>query len=384
MSDKRTSGGAELFRAISGGALLAFLGDWGDGGVLVYGKESGWAFHPHGSRAWDVFHQMAYRNHRAEPVTAADLEREGVPPPRVEEHKDARSVAWADNFKSEVPFSDVAPSVLKRLLAAPAGPHALFLVLREDEYESALGDGYALELHAAFWDEAAARSYLAAMERQGALERRKYQQHWYRFALKAIVVWADREARRVAADLRIEEYEWYGLDAILPKLALRWEWERGFARDLPWAEVPERVGARLRAAGSWPQAVYLAVQSREARTDRHAHLLKEAFWDEDEALAYERQATDEYVRRGREEGYKDLDTLYQELMVELKAMAIREAAGGGGLEAEIVIDEHQRFTFRDVLTLLERRPAGPAAGPPPAPEVGRSPRVPRKRSRGKR
>lgn len=207
----------EIFKTLWGESLLIFIGHWGDRGVLRWHGEDGWTYFASGSLEWDSDHQEVYRNHRASPLTAQDLEKRGIPLPDIAAyHRDARSVSWTENFNANMPLEKVPPGKLAAFRARPA-PGEVYLVLFEDVYESSFGDGRYLYPKAAFWDEAHARDYLSRKEAEESA--RPKNECGYFYTLKAVPVRIDEDLKLLAAQLNVAAYEHYSLADIVELLA---------------------------------------------------------------------------------------------------------------------------------------------------------------------
>jgi hypothetical protein len=205
----------QIFETFSD-SILVFLGEGGNAGVLRRLESGAWQHLQAGSKEWDYFHQLVYRNFKADELTEQELALRGIALPDLEAYASkAKPVAWSQNFDGEVSFESVNPEVLADLLARPS-PQALFVVLIEDAYESAFGDGVALDAEAAFLDEAPARAFLDYKNAEN--EKRKKDELGYRFTLKSISVSVDTVQRQVVAQLNIEKYEHYTLAGVLELL----------------------------------------------------------------------------------------------------------------------------------------------------------------------
>ncbi|MBI4678311.1 MAG: hypothetical protein HY748_12090 [Elusimicrobia bacterium] len=236
----------EIYKTCSG-TVVIFLGRHGSDGAMIYGADSGWKHHPHGSEAWDLMHQLVYRNFKADSLTREDMEKSGIPVPSIEEYPKpgARSIHWKENFNSKVPFKELPEKFLKKFKAWAVTNDRLALILHEDTYETGLGDGKSLDLETAWWDEASARKHLADLEKETAAQARRQKAApkvygnpvfmWTKFSLKTIRVRADEAAQKIAADLDIGPYEHYSLDPILGHLI-----NERILRDLE-AEVGSRL-----------------------------------------------------------------------------------------------------------------------------------------------
>jgi len=197
--------------------VVAFLGSWGSEGLLNFHERSGWTFHPAGSIAWDSFHQGVYRNHKAHRLTSVDLERRGIPAPPADRYGRTPAVDWKDNFNAELPLSAVPPGILDRLRENGSRQSSVYLVLYEDVYETAFGDGCFWYLQGAFWTENEARIFLRLRLAQEA-ERPK-NELGCKYRLKEIRLSADETEQKLAAALEIEKYEHYSVEDVVRLLA---------------------------------------------------------------------------------------------------------------------------------------------------------------------
>jgi len=193
--------------------VVAFLSD----GLLRHDERAGWSFHPAGSLVWDSFHQGVYRNHRARRLTSADLERRGISPPPADHYSGAPAVAWKDQFNAEIPLSAVPPGVLEKLKEDGARERNVYLVLYEDVYETAFGDGCFLYPQAAFWTENDARIFLR-LQLEKESERPK-NEVGYKYSLKEIRLKTDEAGQKLSAALNIETYEHYSVEDVVRLLA---------------------------------------------------------------------------------------------------------------------------------------------------------------------
>jgi len=193
--------------------VVAFL----SGGVLRFHPGSGWTFHPAGSVAWDSFHQGVYRNHKGNRLTSEELERRGIPPPPADQYRGAPAVAWKDQFNAELPFSAVPSRVLERLKEDGSPGRSVYLVLYEDVYETAFGDGCFLYPQAAFWSEQEAQGFLQLCLKKES-ERPK-NEVGYKYLLKEIGLRVDENRQKLSAALNIETYEHYSVEDVVRLLA---------------------------------------------------------------------------------------------------------------------------------------------------------------------
>lgn len=205
----------ELYETDS--VVVAFLGSWGSEGLLSFHERSGWTFHPAGSVVWDSFHQGVYRNHRATRLTSADLERRRIPPPPADQYSGVPAVAWRDQFNAEIALSAVPPGILDRLREDGTRQRSVYLVLYEDVYETAFGDGCFWYPQAAFWNEQEAQNSLRL--RLAKESERPENELGYKYRLKEIRLRADETGQKLAATLEIETYEHYSVDDVVRLLA---------------------------------------------------------------------------------------------------------------------------------------------------------------------
>jgi len=200
------------------GTLVAFVGFWGEGGALTF-RGGRWVFFPAGSVEWDDWHQQIYRNSKGEVLDDAALQARGIPPPPFDEYRGRPAMDWADNFESEIPLDAVPETVRDRL-----GEHwaPLFLILFEDGYETAFGDGRFLYPGAAFWSREEAEAWLRERERESADPARApdpAKAEWYRYSLKEIRLRANRAANRLRAELDVAPYESIRLSKVMALIA---------------------------------------------------------------------------------------------------------------------------------------------------------------------
>ncbi len=161
----------ELYR--DGDLVLGFCGTAGLDGVYRYRlcrqpilrlirkllRQDQWKFCPPGTKAWDFYHQKVYRQHRAERCSPADLG--GLVPPLPIEFPPPR----APNVLDPPPprSRDVLPGsrVYEAVRAFRDARLPVYVVLREDLYESVSGDGVFHDFEAAFLERAEAQSFVA-------------------------------------------------------------------------------------------------------------------------------------------------------------------------------------------------------------------------------
>ena len=113
----------------------------GHDGIFIYrlyDENPTWEFVQPGTVSWDSLHQEIYRNYKFTPCKINEVY--DLPPlpqiPKVE------SIQWKDNFlpDKETKASGY-PNIRKLLKEFPDQSITLFILLFEDRYETALGDG---------------------------------------------------------------------------------------------------------------------------------------------------------------------------------------------------------------------------------------------------
>jgi len=205
----------DIFETFSD-SIVIFLGERGGSGVLRLRDDGAWNFYNPGSQEWDYFHQLVYRNFKAQALAPEELARRGIVLPDLDAYvRQAVFVEWPKNFDGDISFDRVNTAVLGALLVKNS-PIAIFLVLSEDLYESAFGDGVARDAEAAFWDETAARAFIDRKNAENAA--RAKDQMGYAYSLKTISLSVDVAQKKIRAQLNIEKYEHYTLARTLELL----------------------------------------------------------------------------------------------------------------------------------------------------------------------
>ena len=195
------------------GSVLAFLGTDGLDGVLEYYDNVGWRLHVAGSSRWDALHQGVFRNGKGRGLTAEALPAMGVPAPPVQSASELPPpVTWASNFAADRPLAE-APAALTKRVADAGGTMEVFLVLEEDRYESAFGDGRFLYPVAAFWEAEPAAAFVAgraapATDRYAAVH-----------TVKSVRLWIDDAQGVLRADLGLRSFEHYDIDDVISRLS---------------------------------------------------------------------------------------------------------------------------------------------------------------------
>ncbi len=153
--------------------VLGFCGPLGGDGVYRFqlGESSAWEFYPPETGAWNYYHQMAFRQHKLDPCTFGEIAGQvpspptGHPPPdpyHLKERGEASRlmalaggalVNWARRLLP-------GGRLLKKIRAAPGRRLPVYVVLHEDRYESAFGDGVFRYFDSAHLDESAAKAHI--------------------------------------------------------------------------------------------------------------------------------------------------------------------------------------------------------------------------------
>jgi hypothetical protein len=140
-----------------GGAVIVFCGPLGGDGVFRIfpdGDDARWEFCPAGSKLWDWYHQAVWNTHKADPTSLAahdDL------PPLPSEWPPSAAITLNDPAEPSSKHAAHGTPLWTKVEAA-GGRLSIFVVLEEDLYESAFGDGCLRDFRAAFFDEAPARA----------------------------------------------------------------------------------------------------------------------------------------------------------------------------------------------------------------------------------
>ncbi len=140
--------------------ILGFCGPAGIEGVYRFWLDHSdeWQFCPPQTGNWDYYHQMVFRQCRADDCEFGDIV-DKVPslpaefPPPAQYHV---------KEPSEAP---VRPSddLLEKIRAAPDGRLPVYVVLGEDPYETSFGDGVFRDFNSAHLDEEAARAHIGQL-----------------------------------------------------------------------------------------------------------------------------------------------------------------------------------------------------------------------------
>lgn len=138
--------------------ILGFCGFKGSLGVYRFflDRSGEWQFCPPETRIWDCYHQKVYLQGRADPCSFSDL-ADRVPPLPAQ-------FPPPQNFHTGDPPEPPTPNVLpgswvfEKVKDAPNRRLSIYVVLKEDTYESAVGDGIFRYFKSAHFDRKDAKS----------------------------------------------------------------------------------------------------------------------------------------------------------------------------------------------------------------------------------
>lgn len=149
--------------------ILGFCGHFqGHRGVYRYwlNRSDDWQFCPPGTEAWAYYHQMAYGQNRAGPCDFAVL-KERVPPLPAQ-FPPPEKYHVTDPPEPDTPNVLPESGVFEKVKSAPNRRLPVYVVLREDTYESLFGDGVFRDFKSAFFERTEAESYVKKkLESQG-------------------------------------------------------------------------------------------------------------------------------------------------------------------------------------------------------------------------
>ena len=140
--------------------ILGFCGKKGHKGVYRYvlNWSDDWEFCPPGTRLWDRYHQMVYYQGRANFCTYKELKGEVPPLPR--RFPPPKSYHVTDPPEIGTPNALPGSSLFERVNSAPDKKLPVYVVLKEDRYETVFGDGCFRNFESAFFDESSAQSHI--------------------------------------------------------------------------------------------------------------------------------------------------------------------------------------------------------------------------------
>ena len=142
--------------------ILGFCGRKGSWGVYCYWLDESdtWEFCHAGTKEWDRFHQKVYWQGRADPITFNELKGKVPPIPRKLPPKAIHDVVHLPEKEAPLPLTSVTNELIERINACPGRRLPAYVVLMEDRYETALGDGCYRDFESAFFDESSAKSHI--------------------------------------------------------------------------------------------------------------------------------------------------------------------------------------------------------------------------------
>ncbi len=151
------------------GRFYAAVGPFGTDGLfsLRRGNKPKWQILTPNSQQWDSVSQALFRNQRGMVLKAAGLPP-GTPelpelPPLPPPPPPPPPPSWADNFNPVNGFpSESFPRITATLETKNKHKTPVFIVLKEDAYESSMGDGRYDYFEAAFQSETEALAYVAS------------------------------------------------------------------------------------------------------------------------------------------------------------------------------------------------------------------------------
>jgi hypothetical protein len=207
--DERRSMEVEYFKDIETDAVYACVGPMAMGGLFrlrnPLASDSQWEFLVPNSPSWDSVHQRIYRNPRVE---VARPEEFPSPLPPVPESPPGPFPSWKEHFLPQQPIpSSKYPSVTGLLKKSRSEEKlTVFVVLFEDPYETALGDGEFHYFRGVFLTEADAQRYMDKNRSKGE-----------RFYLRTMSIKLDQEVF-VFPDFDPELFDHYQAEEVLAAL----------------------------------------------------------------------------------------------------------------------------------------------------------------------
>jgi len=144
--------------------ILGFCGYRGDRGVYRYwlNRSDNWQFCPAETKAWDFYHQKVYLQGRADRIEFGALV--GRVPPLPAQFPPPEKYHVTEPPEPHTPNVLPGSKVFEKVNYAPTGRLPVYVVLREDMYESMVGDGIFRYFESAFFERTAAESYVKTME----------------------------------------------------------------------------------------------------------------------------------------------------------------------------------------------------------------------------
>lgn len=153
--------------------VLGFCSVAGNQGVYRFWLDHSdeWQFCPSETKNWDYYHQMIYRSCRGDACKFSDIADQvpslpaEFPPPDKYHVKDRSEKSLLDALPGGELVGwvrRVLPGnrLFKKICVAPEGRLPVYVVLREDLYETAFGDGVFRDFESAHLDEEAAKAFI--------------------------------------------------------------------------------------------------------------------------------------------------------------------------------------------------------------------------------
>ncbi|MBI3915733.1 MAG: hypothetical protein HY322_01840 [Betaproteobacteria bacterium] len=201
----------EFFKDIESDAVYACVGAWASNALFRLRKpligRRRWEFLTPGSPEWDAVHQGIFRNSRASKVS---LDEFSYPLPPLPEIPRGPFPEWQDYFAPQKPIrASKYPSVTEFLKSRQGAPVTAYIVLHEDQYETAFGDG---EFHY-FQD-----VFLSSEEAQRYMDAHRGE--WQQFHPRTMSVQLDRRTL-VFPDFAPKRYDHYTPAEVLTALEAR-------------------------------------------------------------------------------------------------------------------------------------------------------------------
>jgi len=159
--------------------------------------EPQWKFLQPDSVTWDAVHQRVYRNFRADPISREKLPADLPPPP----DSIAPELLIPPPPPPEEIFLRADYPNLDRRLQECDGTTPIFLVLQEDLYESAFGEGVFHYPEKVVFSDAEAYSLKAASDSV------------YAYHVRAGLVWIDRD--RICCEVPGRLFDHFSIDVVL-------------------------------------------------------------------------------------------------------------------------------------------------------------------------
>jgi hypothetical protein len=197
------------FKDFDADILYACIGPMGGGGMfrLRDAPHAAWEFLVPESPDWDAIHQMIFRNHR---VTSISVENLPAGMPNIPEVPPGPFPEWTEYFAPKVKVRESEYTAVARLFKIrPGVVVSVFVVLFEDQYESAFGDG----VFHYFQD-----VFLTREEAETFIERNA--KEWTQYHLRTISISITNEVFDFP-DWKLERYDRYDVMEVLKVIEAR-------------------------------------------------------------------------------------------------------------------------------------------------------------------